>query len=645
MTSAKGLAPQRWLVENLRPQKVPVNRSAVVRAAVCIPLPLVVGLAADQPVFGALGALGAMSGVISDSADAYRMRAISITVPNVFGAVGITLGGLVNGHGWVLVATLTGIALVSGMMSTIGAVSSASGMLLLLNAVVGSGLPLPSPWWVAPVLMMAGAGLVLVSTLLGWPVRPGTFERASVASVYYSTADLLALAGTGRSAAYEGERRALTRSLDQSYDLLLSRRARQQGRSPVMTRLLTQLNAITPIVEAAPAAHLSGHPLVPEVSETLRHLAQAIDTGYSGPVPVNLPVPSDDAARAVDRALRYAVAVVTDPDGQLPSHAPDTGYRDMLSDRVLRAAHNVAFSGASWRYGLRLALCIGIAQALVSLTSLSHAYWVGLTITFVLKPDLGSVFSRAVLRAVGTVGGLLIAALALVGEPAGWWYVLVLFLLGPLIPAIARRGYAYQTAAITPVILVISDILSHGGTALLLPRLGDSLLGCGIALVAGYLLWPESWRTRVGDRLADAIVNATGYLEAAFGADTEEAVQACTRRQLYRDLSGIRTEFQRALSEPLPTGRKAAFWWPLVVAVERIIDAVTAARVHVQNGRARPSPEEVSPIVFQLRELAQGVRTAQPLPVPHADLAGPVGSVLEPLRQEVTAARAVASSR
>ncbi len=63
------------------------------------------------------------------------------------------------------------------------------------------------------------------------------------------------------------------------------------------------------------------------------------------------------------------------------------------------------------------------------------------------------------------------------------------------------------------------------------------------------------------------------------------------RRRLYRDLSAIRTEFQRALTEPPPMGRRAAAWWPLVVATERIVDATTAARVRVKQGApARPPP-------------------------------------------------------
>ncbi|WP_199835194.1 FUSC family protein, partial [Streptomyces scabiei] len=313
-----------------------------------------------------------------------------------------------------------------------------------------------------------------------------------------------------------------------------------------------------------------------------------------------------------------------------------------LGVRAARVARNVALSGASWRYGLRLALCIGIAQALVSLVPVPRSYWVALTITFVLKPDFGSVFSRALLRALGTVVGLVVAAGILAEVPRGWWDVPVMLLLAPLIPVFTPRGYGYQTAAITPVILLLSDILNHQGTGLLVPRLVDSLMGCAIALVAGYLLWPESWHARVGARLADAVADTAAYVEQTFGRGAAApADRVRMRRRLYRDLSAIRTEFQRALTEPPPIGRRAAAWWPLVVAVERIVDATTAARVRIKQGAEPPSTAEVDQVTLQLRELSDGLRRTENLYEVRSDLSGPPGSVLEPLRQEVAAARAI----
>ncbi|CAM5633320.1 Inner membrane protein YccS OS=Streptomyces lavendulae subsp. lavendulae OX=58340 GN=yccS2 PE=4 SV=1 [Streptomyces lavendulae subsp. lavendulae] len=106
----------------------------------------------------------------------------------------------------------------------------------------------------------------------------------------------------------------------------------------------------------------------------------------------------------------------------------------------------------------------------------------------------------------------------------------------------------------------------------------------------------------------------------------------------------MRSEFQRALTEPPPTGPRAAAWWPLVVAVERIVDATTAARVRVNHGAAPPAAEEVAALRDELHGLARGVRSSptlkevrvRPLPPEARE------SVLAPVHQEVVAARAIA---
>ncbi|GAA3373469.1 FUSC family protein [Streptomyces sannanensis] len=632
---------QPWLLKTLRPRPAPVPRAAMARASVALSVPLAAGLAAGHLEYGAVISMGALSGVIGDTADAYRMRVFNIAVPQLFGALGVTLGSLVYGEGWLAVVALTLVALVSGMVSSIGAVASVSGLLLLLNAVVGAGLPLPAPWWKAPVLLGVGGAFVLLLTLLAWPLRGRVPERAAVADTYRSVAALLEAAGT---AAYDEKRQAVTGSLNTSYDLVLARRVRDHGRRTPLVRLLAQLNVLVPLLEAAPAAHLCGRPLPDAVPAAARELAGAVEAGRTGAgTDLALPPPGTAAERAVDHALRCAADVVLSPDPD-PHNVDDRlGRPAAFGVRTRRVTRGVLLSAASWRYGLRLALCIGLAQALVSLVPVPRSYWVALTVTFVLKPDFGSVFSRAVMRAVGTAGGLLVAAVVLAEVPPGWWDVPVMAVLATLIPAFSARGYAFQTAAVTPVILLLSDILNHQGFGLVLPRLVDSLIGCAIALVAGYLLWPESWHTRVGDRLADAVADAAHYVEVAFDESADQARRARLRRRLYRDLSDVRSEFQRALTEPPPVGARAAAWWPVVVAVERVVDATTAARIRVGQGAASPAADEVALVTRQLRELADGLRESETLTEVRTDPGGDEGSVLAPVRREVASARAVAS--
>ncbi|MFD3723660.1 FUSC family protein [Streptomyces sp. NPDC058671] len=637
------LSPPAWLTAGLKPAPAPIPWAAALRAAVALAAPLAVGLAAGHPAYGALVSMGALSGVIGDTADAYRMRVFNIAVPQLFGAVGVTLGTLVFGHGWLAVAALTLVALVSGMISSIGAVASVSGLLLLLNAVVGAGLPMPDPWWTAPLLLTLGGLFVLVLTLLGWPLRRAAPERAAVAATYRAVAELYEATGT---TAYDDKRHAVTASLNHAYDLILARRARQHGRSPSLVRLLAQLNVVIPLAEAAPAGHLRARlygPLSPTIPATVRELADAVEESLTGTPVLDLPTPERPAEKAVDHALRHAAAVVHKAEPDVHNVDDRLGKPAALRVRARRATRSVLLSGASWRYGLRLALCIGLAQALVSLIAVPRSYWVALTVTFVLKPDFGSVFSRAVLRALGTAAGLLLAALVLAEVPRGFWDVPVMCALAALIPAFSAKGYAFQTAAITPVILLLSDTLNQQGFGLVMPRLYDSLIGCGITLIAGYLLWPESWHTRIGDRLADAVADTAAYVALAFADGTDgQGGRLRARRKLYRDLSTVRSEFQRALTEPPPTGARAAAWWPLVVAVERIVDATTAARLRVDHGAPDPDRDEVTAVEGELRELADALRDTDTLVEVRTELLGDETGVLEPLRQEVRAARAIA---
>ncbi|GAB7187329.1 uncharacterized membrane protein YccC [Kitasatospora sp. Ki12] len=649
-TGAARLAPPTWLTESLRPRSAPIPWAAVARASVALAAPLAVGTAAGRPGYGALVSMGALSGVIGDTADAYRMRVFNIAVPQLFGALGVLLGTLVYGSGWTAVVALTLVALVSGMISSIGAVASVSGLLLLLNAVVGAGLPLPSPWWLPPGLLLLGGLVVLVLTLLAWPLRQGVPERTVVAGTYRAVADLLEATGTP---GYDERRRELTQSLNHSYDLLLARRTRRHGRSPALARLLAQLNAVIPVVEGASAAQLLPPelgPLSPAYPAAVRALAAAVERGRSGPVPrLALPGPVGPSTRALEEAIGHAAVVVHEaaPD---PYAADDRlGRPAGLEVRARRAARALLLSGASWRYGLRLALCIGLAQVLVSVLAVPRSYWVTLTVVFVMKPDFGSVFSRAVLRALGTAVGLLIAVPVLAAVPRGWWDVPVMAVLAMLIPAMSAKGFAFQTAAITPVILLLSDLLNHQGFQLVLPRLYDSLIGCAISLLGGYLLWPESWHARIGDRLAEAVRDTASYVSLAFttGPGQDEPARARYRRRLYRDLSAVRSEFQRALTEPPPLGTRAEAWWPVVIAVERIVDTTTATRVRIEHGAPVPTTAEVGFVTRELADLAEALRTGRPLSEAeveaHRDVLAP-DCALARLHHEVHAARSVAAA-
>jgi hypothetical protein len=86
------------------------------------------------------------------------------------------------------------------------------------------------------------------------------------------------------------------------------------------------------------------------------------------------------------------------------------------------------------------------------------------------------------------------------------------------------------------------------------------------------------------------------------------------RRQISRALADLRTEYQRAMSEPRAVSRRAAAWWPAVVGLEATVDAVTATAVQISRGAPVPSPAAVHQLTAALGAVADAIDAGVPPP-------------------------------
>src|SRR5207248_6511031 len=125
------------------------------------------------------------------------------------------------------------------------------------------------------------------------------------------------------------------------------------------------------------------------------------------------------------------------------------------------------------------------------------------------------------------------------------------------------------------------DLAQAGNWHLVAARLLDTLLGCAVVLVVGYLLWPGSRRPKVGGRFAEVLDLLAEYVRRGLGGDPRG--RSTLRRRTYRALSDLRTIFQQVLTEPSPAGRRAAAWWPAIMRLERVTDAVTRVAVEIER--------------------------------------------------------------
>jgi uncharacterized membrane protein YccC len=220
--------------------------------------------------------------------------------------------------------------------------------------------------------------------------------------------------------------------------------------------------------------------------------------------------------------------------------------------------------------------------------------------------------------------------------PYGPWLLIPFALLAALLPYGRSRNYGLLATFLTPLVVVLIDLLDRGGWRLAEDRLIDTVLGCAIALLVGYAPWPSSWHAHVPSQLADAIGHVSRYTERALIQTSAD--RSRLRRQTHRELSDLHAEFQRAMSEPPALSRQTTAWWPALVGLEQVMDAVTATAVAVEHGAPAPAPDAVRRLTAALDRMATAVRTGT---APPAEPDLPTGEPLAAVTDAVRSVQAV----
>lgn len=585
------------------------------------------GFLTGDRLLGLLMAMGGLFGSVVDNGGTFANRLRRVGSAAVFGgAAGLLIGSLLHGQGWIAVIVLVIVAGVSALLSSISGIGSVTGLQLMVYASLGLG-PLGAlrPWWHTALGFLLGVAWALVLIVPGWLFSPRAAERRSVAAVYHALADALRAAGSESSQAGRG----VTTALNNAYDALLTFRTTTSGRNSQLTRLMALLNQGNLIAEATTTLRVEGTRPPPGLSDTLDAVAETIRDG--------VPPPSLPEVRGTTSGI---IALREDLNGLttvLSGNWPATVLpvrRPPMRDRF-RAASERLTGRLTWTFAVRLMACVGVAAVASEILPLQRSYWVVLTVVIVIKPDMGSVFVRAVQRGVGTIIGAVLGAIILAVVPYGLWLLLPFAVLATLLPYGRSRNYGLFAIFLTPLVVLLIDLLAPGGWQLALDRLVDTLLGCVIVLLVGYAPWPSSWQAHLPGQFATTIKVICRYLRETLVP--AGAAAACTqpagtqplrqapprdaarppdrprlRRQAFRALSDLRAEFERTMGEPQAVSRRAAALWPAVVGLEQVAKAVTATAVAISQGLPAPDPGAVRQLTAALEAVAEAATRGGP---------------------------------
>lgn len=555
-----------------------------------------VGVASHGLSAVALMFFGAACAVGFVGTGSHRTRLIALAAQGSGAAAGLGLGaiGASSDAGKVIVAAAVG--LLSGMLGAIGRLVTAFALMAVIGVAYAQFGGVPLPWYEQAGWYLLGTTLASAAAILPLRSRRRDYERSSVAAVFDAAADLLDAIGTSEASS---KRSALAAASAVSRDAMADHRVLPARAGPRSSPIHVQMQGSQHVALAAAACYGQGAAVPGEAVKAVRDAGSAVRLGERvRPAPF-----AADSLRlqSLSTALGVSAGDVAADDARLPG----------LAGR-LRSAARTATEGAAVLAGIRLAWCMALATALTFvLHQRSHSYWLPLTVAVVVRPEYASVFVRTVNRVIGTIGGAVLAAIALLVLPSGGVVAVAATLSIGWAVLSAPKLYALSVIGITGSALLSASIGSEDPVYPAL-RLLDTLAGCAIAVVFGFLLWPGRHTLPFAARPSRAAVDAVAYLRQAAVAPGERYGWPAVRDQAYVSVHLYRASVQAALADPPPISTSAAAALADAVALEDVVDAISALDDGVRNGVPPPAPADTEALAAQINLLANGDDTARP---------------------------------
>jgi uncharacterized membrane protein YccC len=651
---------------------------AGLRGAIGMSVPVFVGIAAGQVAVGIIAAFGSWFTLLADIGGTYGQKARAMLAANLGGALAIVVGGsvahlpelaLLVTAAWIFFAGLA--PLFGSAPAQVSLLSSV--MLVIASGTMGWANALPqSGWWV-----VGGAWATALSLGI-WSIHPNRPVREAVSKLYFTLSTLLQSGVEAGVQPKDGSKwgtqslSGFTQELETARQVWTTVRTKNNGLSESERQLLVAqenaqqcvrstiayLETLEVLAGDIPELRAVVLRLTTQFAATAQNLAvcilkrqrpappaameqelAALGTVFNEQRAKSFVEPAQYRALAsLGKFLRHAAVLggqfrrLTEVLGQAeriplePSTAISTTTAELTSrpkfSHILLA--NLNTRSLPLRHACRVTLLTVVPQALGLLLSWPRVYWVPITVLIVLKADYGGTISRAIQRVIGTtLGGLIAAGLATQVQSVALQGVLIA-VLAFLAFTVRPLNYAVFTVVLTPLFMVIVNLLDEGDWQVSLLRIGYTAMGGIICLAGGYLLLPDWERTRLPAQIAKAIRANLLYFQRVMDLyiQRSEVSVDIDRAQRLAELENANASAatQRLLAEPLHQRGDAESWITVVVYLRGLTNSTTTLAEHAREisaGGALPGLGEIAAAIARaLEDLAEMIEKDQQLSTP-----------------------------
>lgn len=539
-------------------------------------------------------ALAALLTCLCDSGGPIRRRVPTLLCFGVAGALVTPAMGLAHGAGTAVVLPLAALMIFANSFARIyGMPGQQVGNLLSVVLVLATDAALTSLTRAAmlSVAFLAGSLWALLLTMGLWRIRPYGPARAAVGEAYRRlavlTADLRELlrrpaaaedwethSRSHRGAVRDAIEAARTRVLDtvRVRGPVTGRAAQSLIRIETADQIFAALIGLSELLEPdrEPARRAAAARLLRRLVPMLRELSRMISMNTADPggrfdraiaamTADARAIPEAEPARHVLDALldrlRVAAAMAV-PAGALPGTAlasePQPGLREQILGPI-RA--NLAWNSSILRHALRTTVSVTPALAIALAWPGSYSHWLPITMVVTMQPYFALTWTRALERIGGTVlGGILASILGLVlHTPLA--VALAIFPLAMIALSVRAVNFGLFITLLTPMVVMLIEVGQPGTSELhiALLRLGFTLAGGALAVLASAALWPSWEPDRLAQEMRTALTAHGAYaatlLDRALGGADGAAVERA-RAAAGVASNNLEASMQRVLLEP-----------------------------------------------------------------------------------------------
>lgn len=689
-----------------------IDLARAIRATAGFMTPLILHACGWLPVDPIVAAIVGQNVAMLDVRGDYRLRASLLLVMTLLLAVAAILGSISAGHIAMSVLGAMVVAMGSALWRHIGSndygppFATSSMLLFLLSLAHFQDVGDPTD---ALLGVAAGGCIGLFIQMILWPVHPQHPLRRVVGESWVAASDYFAtLHPESNPVKIATTESTLRTCLDQARKVLSAAATSPSSTLPARLEQLNVCAAQLAVRVGAIHTAMTGlrdleihRSLAPALASNLRSL---VNTSRSIAIAVVSRQPAHFALCEV--RLRRLQSLITALEGRLNGlGGPSTQtiaplleqLREVIPDvlKTLRSTQDRAGERAlfkmeltdlhTWQlkplaaalnlsskmdislllFGIRMAVFCGLATWLYLALGIPHGYWLPLTLVVVMQPDYGSTRQKARQRVSGTLaGGFIASLLLLIPSPTVHFLFISIGVFG--FAYLLKRHYGIAVIFVTIFVVLLMKQAGQAPIQVELERIGATILGGGLALLAAHLFWPVREQDRFYLFFKKSLQAMHAYLTCvanrlhAGQGINDEAIQA--KRHAERAASQLFSSLSRLFSDPriprIEVERLAA----LANGAQRILQLEKLLFVSLRDGSyvegeiskayfsalnenlAYLASHASQPLKLDAGELASRMTQLDTLPSPKSTMSAHEQLVVDHLAQAVIELRAVLSA-